>query len=233
MLGKKIFENIDVFNNIDIFNSIGDESKKLLIKYGDVLSIKKEEHIFRDKEYVDKVYILLDGKVALYKLNEYAHKKIVFILGKGEILNEVILDNLPESINCEVFENSKVLSIKKDKLKEIMEKDFSFNMIIISSLSRKTRRLYRQIKNTTPVKVEKKLAAKLWKLGKDYGVEEKLGVKINLKLSITYLADMFGMPRETISRAFKILVQNKLIIKEKGYIYITDKDKLSAYFKTL
>ncbi|WP_194192310.1 Crp/Fnr family transcriptional regulator [Clostridium chrysemydis] len=224
---------LSVINNIETFSSLSDKTKEYICNFGELLNLKRDEHVFRDKDYVDYLYILVEGKVALYKLNEHAHKKIVFILGHGEILNEVILDDLPESINCEVFEKSKIISIKKDKLKEIMEEDFEFSMMIINSLSRKTRRLYRQIKNTTPVKVEKKLAAKIWKLGKDYGVETEEGLKINLKLSITYLSDMFGMPRETISRAFKILVQKNLIKKEKSFIYIIDKEALSIYFKSL
>ena len=42
---------------------------------------------------------------------------------------------------------------------------------------------------------------------------------------------MFGAPRETISRALKILQENDLIIYEKKKIKIKDKDKLAKFFK--
>ena len=86
-----------------------------------------------------------------------------------------------------------------------MMNDFELTKIVISSLSIKVRRLYRQLKNSTPIKVEKRVAAKLWKLSKDYGIEVEDGTVIDMNISITYLADMFGAPRETISRALKIL----------------------------
>ena len=116
---------------------------------------------------------------------------------------------------------------------KIMSEDFALTKKVINTLSTKVRRLYRQMKNSTPLKIEKRLAAKLWKLAKDYGVEENQETIINLKISITYLSDMFGMPRETISRALKILEKEGLIRKDKKIIIVKDKDKLSNYFKSL
>ena len=52
----------------------------------------------------------------------------------------------------------------------------NFRKVVINSLSMKVRRLYRQIKNATPIKIEKRVAAKLWKLARDYGIEVEDGV---------------------------------------------------------
>ena len=112
-----------------------------------------------------------------------------------------------------------------------MKKDFELTKIIISSLTKKVRRTYRQLKNSTPIKVEKRVAAKLWKLSKDYGVQVKEGTLIDLNISITYLADMFGTPRETISRAIKLLQQKELIIYENKKIIVKDREVLSDFFK--
>ena len=89
------------------------------------------------------------------------------------------------------------------------------------------------MKNSTPIKVEKRVAAKLWKLAKDYGEEVEEGTLIKLNISVTYLADMFGAPRETISRALKLLSKEDLIINDNKKIIIKDKDRLSKIFKGL
>ena len=60
---------------------------------------------------------------------------------------------------------------------------------------------------------------KLWKLSKDYGVKVDKGTLIDLKISITYLADMFGTPRETISRALRQLQELELVIYENKKNY--------------
>lgn len=196
-----------------------------------VKQLKKGEHLFRDKEIINSVYIVKSGKVALYKQSESAQKKVVFILGKDSIINEVIFDDLPASINCEIFEKAEILCFDRSKFIDIMKEDFELSRIIINSLAIKVRRLYRQSKNSIPIKVEKRVAAKLWKLSRDYGLQIEDGTLIDLNITITYLADMFGAPRETISRALKILSNEGLIINKNKKIIVPDRDKLVKFFK--
>lgn len=217
--------------NLELFNNISDKSKLELECFCEKKKLKKGMHLFRDKDKINNIYIVESGKVTLYKLNEAAQKKIVFILGRGAIVNAVILDNLPASINCEIFEDAEILSFDRLKFIEVMKNDFELTTVVMNSLAMKVRRMYRQIKNTTPIKVEKRVAAKLWKLSKDYGVESEDGILIDLNISVTYLADMFGTHRETISRALKILQNEGLIVWKSKKIVITNKEKLSNFFK--
>ena len=217
--------------NLELFNNISEKSKLELECFCEKKKLKKGRHLFRDKDKINNIYIVESGKVTLYKLNEAAQKKIVFILGRGAIVNAVILDNLPASINCEVFEDAEILSFDRLKFIEVMKNDFELTTVVMNSLAMKVRRMYRQIKNTTPIKVEKRVAAKLWKLSKDYGVESEDGILIDLNISVTYLADMFGAHRETISRALKILQNEGLIVWKSKKIVITNKEKLSNFFK--
>lgn len=218
---------------LDIFEKLSDATITLLSEYIESAEYEKGNHVFRDKEVVSRIYIVYSGKVSLYKMNESAQKKIIFILGANQIINDYAIDDLPSSINCEVFEKAKILSIEKNKFLEIMESDFELTKIFIKSQAIKVRRLYRQMKNSTPIKVEKRVAAKLWKLAKDYGIELEEGTMINLNISVTYLADMFGAPRETISRALKLLTTEDLIIYNKKKIIIKNKNELSKFFKGL
>ena len=122
--------------NMELFNKIAKETKEALSDFGEVKCFVKGSHIFRDKEKVNKIYIVYSGKVALYKLNESAQKKVVFILGKNSIINAVVLDDLPASINCEVFEKAEILAFDKVRFEEVMKKDFELTKIVISSLTK-------------------------------------------------------------------------------------------------
>lgn len=224
---------IEKLKELNIFDGVEEKTLKAICEIAFVKSFKKGDIIFLDKQVVDTIYIVLTGKYSLYKISEGAQKKIIFILGRDKVLNEVILDNLPASIFCETFEGGELLLINKNKLIEIMKDDFNLTTNIVNSLAIKVRRLYRQMKNTTPLKIEKKLAAKFWKLSKDYGIEVEDGIAINLRMSVTYLADMFGSQRETISRALKKLEELELIKIRDKIIIIPDKEKLVRYFKGL
>ncbi|MDS0524262.1 Crp/Fnr family transcriptional regulator [Clostridium sp. SHJSY1] len=216
---------------LDIFHGLKEETIEKLCEICNKRELKKGEQLFYDKYKVNTIFILLSGKAVLYKISEKAQKKIIFLLGKGCMLNDVILDDLPASINCEIFEDAEVLSFPKESFIKIMEKDFELTRQVLNSLSKKVRRLYRQIKNSTPIKVEKRVAAKLWKLAKDYGVMKESGVEINLDISITYLADMFGTQRETISRALKVLQGEGLVEIHRKRFVIKNLDNLAMFFK--
>lgn len=224
---------VEELTELKLFNNVKKETLSKLSTIGIKVAVNKGKHIFRDKEIVNTIYIVLTGKVSLYKLTENSNKKVVYILGRDKIINEVILDDLPSSINCEVFESGELLVLNKVELLEIMKEDFELTKSVINSLSIKVRRLYRQLKNTTPLKIEKKVAAKLWKLGKDYGVKVEEGTLIDINITITYLADMFGSQRETISRALKYLEEVDLIRVKDKKILIVNKEKLLNYFKGL
>jgi CRP-like cAMP-binding protein len=218
---------------LEIFNNISKTSLDKLVKFGEVKKCKAGSHLFRDKEEVNTLYVVLSGNVSLYKLNESGQKRVIFILGKGKMINDVIIQDLPASINCEIFEDAQILSYDKNVFLNIMEEDFNLSKNIMFSLAMKVRRLYRQLKNATGViRMEKKLAAKLWRLSKDYGIACESGVIINMNISVTYLADLLGSKRETISRSLKILLNENLIAYENKKIKIIDLEKLSHFFKS-
>ncbi|MBQ8999438.1 MAG: Crp/Fnr family transcriptional regulator [Clostridium sp.] len=227
MLGKKVFK----LSEFSLFSQVNKNTIFKLNEICFVKELKKGEHLFRDKEVIKNIYVVKSGKVALYKQSESAQKKVIFILGKDTIVNEVIIDDLPSSINCEAFEKAEILCFDRMLFLDIMKDDFELSKIIINSLAMKVRRLYRQGKNSIPIKVEKRVAAKLWKLSRDYGIEIEEGTLIDLNITITYLADMFGAPRETISRALKILNNEGLIINKNKKIIVPDRDKLVKFFK--
>ncbi len=223
----------DQLESLEIFKGI---SKESLRKLSDLARIKKYSagtHIFMDKEELNTLYIVLSGSVSLYKLNENGNKRVIFIFGKGKMVNDVIIQDLPSSINCEVFEAANILSYDKYEFMSIMENDFELTKNIIGSLAMKVRRMYRQLKNATGViRIEKKLAAKLWKLSKDYGIKCDGGIIINMNISVTYLADLLGSKRETISRALKILLNENLIEYDNKKIKIINQEKLAQFFKS-
>ncbi|MBC2580858.1 Crp/Fnr family transcriptional regulator [Clostridium sp. DJ247] len=216
---------IDTFSNLDTY------VLEFLANKAFKFKLCKGELLFSERDIVDNIYIVNSGKITMFRNSEEGQKRVIYILSSGEFINEVIFDNLPASISCEAFEDSYILSFARNDLLELMAKDFNFNQIIINSMSRKIRRLYRQLKNTVPIRMDKKLAAKLWKLSKDYGVQTEEGILINLNISITYLADMLGSTRETISRCINSF-EKKGMIKFLGKkIVVKDPKELSIYFR--
>ena len=112
-----------------------------------------------------------------------------------------------------------------------MEDDFALTKNILVHTQNTNRRLYRQLKNSISIRIDKKLAAKLYRIGKEFGVCKGEWTLLNVNLTITYIADMLGCKRESLSRAMKILQDENLVKIEGKKVYIK-KDELSSYFKS-
>ncbi len=81
--------------------------------------------------------------------------------------------------------NSLVMVLPADRFIQVMDKDGRLAREVMGAMALKIRRLYRQLKNTTNAPSgEKRLAAKLFKLGKDYGVCSGDGTLIEMNSSI-------------------------------------------------
>lgn len=222
----------EYLKELSLFSNLKPTTLNALVAKAHLQHFKADQSIFLDKDILPCIYFVLEGTVSLYKTHNSGQNKIVFMLTKGEVLNESLSDDLPSAINCRAYHDCTLLCFYKKDFLFLMQEDFTLTQNIISAFSKRVRRLYRQLKNTTSVvKMEKKLAAKLWKLGRDYGVPCKEGILIDFPITITALAEFLGSYRETISRSLKILIANDLIIYKHKYITIIDLDQLSLYFK--
>lgn len=227
------YVTFEELKNLHTFSDLGDDTLVRLSNITRVNRYEKGNVLFRDKDIVENIFIVLKGKVSLYKFNEKGQKKVIFILGEGDLINEVIIQSATASINCEIIEDSHIMYCNTLELLKLMESDFELTKIVISSLSLKVRRMYRQFKNTTGVlSMGKRVASKLWKLGRDYGIPVDGGTLIDMEISITYLADLFGSQRETISRVCKELSRLGLIEYNNKKFIIKSEEELLKYFKT-
>jgi len=220
LISLKLFENI----NHETVTKVMNKSEKIIIHKGQVLFLERGE--------VNNIYIVLKGKVTMHRTTSDGQRRIIYVLTDGTIINEVIFDGLTASICCEGYETTEIISINKEELLKIMEQDFQFTKVIINSMSKKIRRLYRQLKNSAVIRVDKKVAAKLWKLSMDYGKQYGDDTIIDMKITITYLGEMLGHPRETISRAMKTL-EGEGLIKYIDKKMIVNQNKLIEFYRKL
>ncbi len=222
----------EAFQISDILRQASPSSQAEIASFAFIRRYERGQHVFFDQEEVNCFYILLEGIASLYKTNSLGEKKVIFIYGPGSLLNEVTMQELPASINCEIREEALVLVLPKVRFWYVLERDGALTRAVMESMSLKIRRLYRQLKNTTnALSGEKRLAAKLYKLAKDHGIAAGDEIEISMNLSITYLAEMVGSKRETVSRQMKKLTEMGLIRMEKNRVFVPDLKKLSKYFR--
>ena len=212
-----------------LLNLLSEKSRSALYETGNIITIKKGENLFMEREEVKCLYIVLDGFVALYRNSRYGEIKVIFICTDGEALNEVVMQDEKTSICAKALSDTKLLCIHRSRLQECLGENVELYREIFNSLARKTRRLYHQIGNSNGTyPMEKRLAAKLWKLARDYGKDISEGKQIGFELTVTFLANMLGAKRETISRIISAWKKEGVVSHENGFITVTDMDRLKS-----
>lgn len=200
---------------------------------GRVRQYNRGEPVIHAREKFPFICFLLSGKVIEYNLTHLGKRKILYIFGPGSLLNDHVVDDHVSTIYCDTLEACTILLIPQDIFLELMEEDYSLVQGIMRDQENKIRRLIHQLKNSVGnIYMDRRMASKLWKLARDFGIPKDNGVEIDVNISVTLLADMLGAPRETASRLLKDLTNYGLIRHERKRIFIYDVDKLVHFFKT-
>ena len=216
-----------------LFKEMAPDTLQNLRKYGKIQEFPKGSLIIRAKEPLEQIYIQIDGKSIVYNLTHTGNRKILFIFGRGALLNEHVLNEHHSATYCETIEKSRIFIIPADRFVRCMQQDFALTRAVLAAQERKVWRLGHQLKNTMgSIYMERRLAAKLWKLARDFGVNVPEGIEININLSVTFLADMLGTPRETASRLCRTLVDYRLIQMKGKRIIIINPQRISAFYRT-
>lgn len=214
------------------FQNVTSGTIEKLWEAGTVKHFSKGHILMRARDSIHHVYIQLSGKSMVYNLTHTGKRKIIFIFGEGTLLNEHVLHAHPTSLFCETIEKSTVFLVPLNFFLKCMEEDFSLTRAVLEVQECRTWRMGHQLKNTMgSIYMEQKLAAKLWKLSRDFGIETPEGIEIDVNLSVTLLADMLGASRETTSRLCSTLVDLGLMKIHKKRITIINSQKMASYYK--
>lgn len=131
------------------------------------------------------------------------------------------------------MQESKILKIPASEFVKLMESDFSLTKNVLEAQEKKIWRLSHRLKNTmSSIYLQRKLAAKLWKLARDFGIPTEDGIEIDVNMSVTFLADMMGIPRETTSRICSELIEYGLMKINKKRITIINPEKMAKFYET-
>lgn len=216
-----------------LFQRASPETLELLEQCGRVRALARGEPIVQARQPQQDIYIQMSGKSMVYNLTHTGHRKILFIFGAGALLNEHVLNLNDAGTYCEAIEAGAVFAVPTSEFLRLMERDFGLTRGVLAAQERKVWRLSHQLKNTVgSIHLERKLAAKLWKLSRDFGLPGPEGIEIDVALSITVLADLLGAPRETTSRLCKKLMDHGLIKISGKRIFITSPEKMAHFYKT-
>lgn len=218
-------------SKVYIFSTLRQEAFKKISEIIVTRSYKKGQVIFFEGDIEDKLYIVNQGKIKIYKYNREGREQILYILSEGEFVGDMsLLKKGNFQYNAEALEDTVICTIAKDDFDAIVTKNPEITLKILEVLHDRLINLENLIQNLSTKDVEIRIASMLVNFAENFGVRFETGISIDLPLNREEMANYIGVTRETISRKLAAL-QDDNIIELVGNKKIIIKDML--YFKNM
>ncbi|MEY4504298.1 MAG: hypothetical protein RL154_591 [Pseudomonadota bacterium] len=190
---------MELLNKISYFSCLDDVNLKKLEKVCKTKQYAKEQIIFFEGETPTKLFIIVNGKVAVYKTRNNGDKIILNIFSDGEMFAEAPCFNnfaYPASSKC--LQDSNILEIDYASFQNILSTNQDMSLQIIAGLGLKVRKLSNFIASYDKTAIQR-VAEYLIKNNSDIIKHKDIAERLNMR-------------PETFSRTISKLIQKGAII---------------------
>ncbi|MBN1545695.1 MAG: Crp/Fnr family transcriptional regulator [Syntrophaceae bacterium] len=207
--------------NIDLFKDLPAEQLERLSEMAALSIFAKGKHVFHEGDQAGGFYIVQSGRVKIFKLSGDGKEQILRVMESGEPFGEVPMfagGHYPA--DAEAVENSVLLFFSREAFMDMILRQSSLAMNMISSLSKRLLHLTTLVEHLSLKDVSERLAAYLVHLSDG---EDKAPVS-NLNISKGQLANILGTSPETLSRTLGKMSSQGLIKVQGRRIHLLKPD---------
>jgi len=206
-----------------LFNSFAEKELNLLESSTSLERVQKGEQIFSEGLDASAFFIIVSGKIKIYKVSPDGKEHTLHIHGPGDFVAEAaIFDSMVYPASCIALENSTLVRISREGFLVLIKKHPELSLKMMSGYSKRLRQFVAKIEELSLKDIKSRLAGYLLENSK---IENGTTV-CRLKYSKKELSSLLGTIPETLSRSFAFLKQRGFIVEKNNLIIIPDPDKL-------
>lgn len=219
----------DAIKRCPLFAGVTNDDLDHLLRISKARDAGKGELLFSDGEIAAGFFIVGTGKVKVFKLSPEGKERILHIVHPGGTFAEAaIFGSGTYPAYAQPLEPSQLIFFPKREFLDLLHSDSQLAINMIAGLSRFLRQFANQIEELTFKDVPARLARYLLDLAGDEAEQ------VELPISKSQLASKLGTVSETLSRTFRKLTEDDLIVVRGKAIELLDRDRLedlSSSFK--
>jgi CRP/FNR family transcriptional regulator, dissimilatory nitrate respiration regulator len=220
----KVMDIIQTIASIPLFEDLPDNYCESLSSIAVRKTYLRGQMFFSEGDDGMGFYIILSGKVKIFKLSAEGKEQIFHILEDREPFGEAAVfagEHYPASAQALV--ETSVLFFPRSEFVELILRQPSLALSMLALLSLRLRKLTMLVENLSLKEVPGRLAAYLLFLNDRNSVSKT----IELDISKNQMAGLLGTIPETISRILKRMTEEKLIKINTRSISVIDKKGLT------
>lgn len=172
------------------------------------IHLDKEESLYQKGVESHALYVLHQGSLKLYDINEAGDETMIRMLLPGDFIGESSLFESQKTNHfVSAIEKSHVCMIQGESLIQLIKKTPLLSIKIIQALSKNLREAENKMFNNQSLSSKERLMMRLNQLADIDGL-------IKLKVSKKEFANSLSMAQETLSRQLKQLEQEKVLLMQ-------------------
>ncbi len=217
----------ELLKRCPLFAGLKEEDLRRINAIANLKRVGKKEVLFSDGEEAKGFYIILSGKVKLYKISPEGKEQILHVVSAPDAFAEAALfleGSYPAF--AEALTDSQLLFFPKRDFIRLIEKNPQLSINMIVSLSHFLRRFASLIEELSLKEVSSRIAKYLIDLSLKSAKEGKNLKEVELDLSKTQLASKLGTISETLSRTLAKMKAKGIIDVKKNRILILNREIL-------
>ncbi len=186
-------------------------------------SFKKDELLIRQGEKDLQAYVLIEGKVGVYAESHEGIKSTLVFHEAPVVLGEIeIWQERPYLGSVVAIEPCTTLVMNKKRYIKLLHSNHQVCINMVQLLSNQLYQDATAVRMRLFGRVEHLVAGTLCSFAQLYGEEHRYGVLIRKEINKSEIAEILGVARRSVIRAFETLEEEKLIQLEKKQLVIPD-----------
>ena len=214
----------ETLNAVPLLSALDDVAAAEFLRNCPTIRRRPGTILFTPTQPAERFYVVVAGRVKLYKLSAKGDEQILHMYGPGHSFAEAAaMSGGGYPAFAEVVEDARLLAIGRRELREAIAANPELAMGMLAGLSAKLREFNRLIEELSLKEVPARLAGVLLRMSR----EAAPGRTVRLKQTKRELAAQIGTVAETLSRALARLKDAGLIRVRGREITILDADGLA------
>jgi len=205
-----------------LWASLSEEERVRVSEHVEIVHYEKNEIIHCDGDESQYVWVLLRGKVRIYKEGIGQRQQIIRLLKPFDIFGyRACIANEPYNSSASAFEDSVVYRLEREYFTQLVRSNGTFCYEVMLTMAKDLAISEIQTVNLTQKHIRGRLAESLLLLLKNYGFERD-GQTIAMLLPREDLANMSNMTTSNAIRTLSQFAQERIIAIDGRHVKILD-----------
>jgi len=210
---------IEELRKADLFSRLEPGDLAALLPIARARQFDSNEILFSAGDRARGFYVLLEGKIKLYKVSADGKEYILRVVGNGQTFAEAAaFSGLTYPVFAESMSQCRLVYFDANDFRDLIQRSPQLALNMIATMAALLQSLNRKIEDLSLREVAARLSRHLLAQARVEHHEAADGVSFQLETTKSALAARLGTISETLSRTFKKLQQQGLVAMERDRV---------------